>query len=58
MLPSIGINMFSDIVFNCEMLDGKTLKLTDVDLEFVSTVSGPKKGPKNQNNPDRALVRY
>lgn len=35
---SIGTNVFSDIIYNCcNMVDYKTLKLSDVDLEFITT---------------------
>jgi len=38
---SIGTNVFSDIIYNCpNMLDSKSLKLTDVDLDFISTKAG------------------
>ena len=40
----IGTNVFTDIISNCgDMIDQKTLKLSDLDLEFVATKSGPKK---------------
>ena len=42
---------------NCgELVDQKTLKLSDLDLEFVATKSGPKKS--NPRNPERQLIRY
>jgi hypothetical protein len=50
--------VLNDIVYNCESVLDKNLKLSDIDLEFVSTVSGPKTGTTLCNNPDRALVRY
>ena len=35
---SIGTNVFSDVIYNCgNMIDYKTLKLSDVDLEFITT---------------------
>lgn len=50
---SIGTNVFSDIIYNCEgVLDGKYMKLSDVDLEFVSTNAGYNRN-KTQHNPDR-----
>ena len=36
------------------MIDQKTLKLSDLDLEFVSAKAGKKTG----NNPERQLIRY
>eukprot|EP00347_Sterkiella_histriomuscorum_P017828 403347825 len=54
-IPSIGQNAFQDFVNNCQILEGDLIKLSDVDLEFISTNAGNK----NQRlNPDRALVRY
>ena len=48
LIPSIGSNVFSDILSNCEgAIDNKTLKLSDLDLEFVSTNAGVKKHPRN-----------
>jgi hypothetical protein len=38
---SIGTNVFSDIIYNCSgLLDSKNVKLSDVDLEFISTKAG------------------
>lgn len=37
------------------MIDGKTLRLTDVDLKFIATNSSEIRGPRN---PERALVRF
>lgn len=51
LVTSIGSNVFSDILSNCEgAIDNKTLKLSDLDLEFVSTNAGTK---KHKNNPER-----
>jgi NLR family CARD domain-containing protein 3 len=54
---SIGNNVFSDIISNFDsLIDNQTLKLSDIDLEFVSTNAGPKKS--NPRNPERNLVRF
>lgn len=54
---SIGTNVFSDVIYNCpNLLDGKHVKLSDVDLEFISTKAGNQN--KGRNNPDRQLVRF
>ena len=46
----IGTNTFTDVANNCAgLLDQKNLKLSDIDLEFVSTKAGKKSG----NNPER-----
>lgn len=47
----------SYIVLRCpNMIDGKTLKLSDVDLEFVTCKANPP--IRNRLNPDRQLIRY
>lgn len=54
----IGSNVFSEIVGNSnDFIDGKTFKLSDLDLEFVATNSGTLK-KNNFRNPERQLVRY
>jgi len=54
-VPSIGQNTFGEIANHGNVVDNELLKLSDMDLEFISTNAGIK----NQNlNPDRALVRY
>ena len=54
---SIGTNLFSEIVNSCkDFVDGKTFKMSDMDLEFVATNAGTKKN--NPRNPERQLVRY
>lgn len=54
---SIGSNVYSDIVGNCDgFVDNTTFKISDLDLEFVATNAGVKKN--NPRNPDRQLVRY
>jgi hypothetical protein len=46
--------VFSDIVYNCQgLLDSKNVKLSDVDLEFISTKAGGNKFKTKRNNPDR-----
>lgn len=53
----IGGNVFSDIMSRFDdLIDGNTLKLADIDLEFVSTNAAMKKN--NPRNPERALVRF
>ena len=52
----IGSNTFSDIISSCGgIVDNDTLKLSDLDLEFVATNAG---GVKSKFDPDRALCRY
>ena len=53
---SIGTNVFSDVIYNCSNLLDKSLKLSDVDLEFISTKAGNQF--RTKCNPDRQLIRY
>lgn len=56
MVFSIGTNTFSDIVSNCQgIVDNDTLKLSDLDLEFVATNAGVE---KKKFNPERQLTRH
>ena len=55
---SIGMNVFSDVIYNCEGVLGDGMKLADVDLKFVATKAGGGKVGKGRNNPDRQLIRY
>ena len=43
MVSSIGINTYTDIISNCnDFIDGRTFKISDLDLNFVATNSGSK----------------
>ena len=49
--------MFGDFIANCEdLVDYKTLKLSDIDLDFIATKAGGKS--KYQFLPERQLVRF
>ena len=53
----IGTNTYTEIVSNCHgFIDGKTFKMSDLDLEFVATNAGQKSG--NHRNPERQLIRF
>jgi len=41
-VPSIGTNVFQEITNNCGLIDNELLKLSDLDLEFISTNAGIK----------------
>ncbi|CAI2371034.1 unnamed protein product [Moneuplotes crassus] len=58
LIPSIGTNVLGDIVnnFENELVDYKSLKLSDIDLEFISTKAGGK--TKHEFIPERQLVRF
>ena len=57
LIPSIGTNVLGDIILHWEgLVDYKSLKLSDIDLEFVSTKAGG--GHKYENFPERQLVRF
>lgn len=54
---SIGTNVFSEMMQKSNgVLDGKLLKMSDIDLEFVATNAGPKKN--NAMIPERQMIRY
>ena len=56
-VPSIGINIFGDIISNFEnLIDYKLLKLSDIDLDFVSTKAPSK--IKYEFLPERQLGRF
>ena len=55
-VTAISVNLYTDICNQMDIIDHQTLKMSDVDLEFVATNAGQK--VKNKNNPERALVRY
>lgn len=53
----IGVNTYTEIISNCNgFIDGKTFKMSDLDLEFVATNAGQAKA--NPRNPERQLIRY
>jgi NLR family CARD domain-containing protein 3 len=48
--------VINELVSDChDLVDGQTLNLSDIDLEFVATNAGIKNNPRN---PERQLVRY
>ena len=56
-IPSIGQNAFGEIVTHTNIVDAATLKLSDIDLEFIATKAASKK-KSARLNPERWLVRY
>lgn len=55
-LVCIGVNTFSEVVANLTgFIDGKFMKLSDLDLEFISTNAN---GKVSKRNPERMLVRH
>jgi hypothetical protein len=53
---SIGQNAFSDLCMQCNLVDGVTLKLSDLDFQFkVTNYSEVKNHPRN---PANALIRF
>ena len=55
-LPSIPVNVSTDLfVHHAESLD-TNLVLKDLDLDFIQTTAGAPKG--ESNNPEKALVRH
>ena len=55
---SISSNPLTDFVNQAGLVDGKTLKLSDVDLKFIATCSSALEWKGNFRNPERALVRF
>lgn len=54
-VPSIGQNVFNELVNRTTIIDGSSVKLSDIDFEFIATNAGIKNVPLN---PERWLVRY
>jgi hypothetical protein len=55
---SIGTNLFNYICFNCNgMVDQRSLKLSDVGLEFITTKAASM-NMRTRLNPERQLIRY
>lgn len=46
------------MITSFNLIDNKTLKLSDLDLKFIATYSGCLEFKGNPRNPDRTLVRY
>eukprot|EP00347_Sterkiella_histriomuscorum_P006493 403352557 len=58
-VPAIGTNVLNEIVTITNLADGKNLKLSDVDVEFIATnVSSNYQGKLKHMNPDRHLCRF
>ena len=36
-VPAIGMNVMTDIVTQANILDGKVIKISDIDVEFIAT---------------------
>ena len=53
---SISQLPFTDFISETGIIDGKSLKLSDVDIKFIATLSSGEKS--NPRNPERSLVRY
>ncbi len=55
-LVCIGVTTFSEVINSLTgFIDGKNLKLADLDLEFISTNAN---GKQSKRNPERMLVRH
>lgn len=53
---SISQLPFTDFINESNIIDNKFLKLSDVDIKFIATLSSGEKS--NPRNPERSLVRY
>lgn len=47
---------FTDFLNSANIIDGKTLKLSDVDIKFIAT-SSSSEIKSNPRNPERGLIR-
>lgn len=54
---SISSNPITEFCQSSELLDNKTLKLSDLDLKFIATCSASLEYKGNLRNPERALCR-
>lgn len=58
-VPAIGINVLSEFLQATNIPDSKYLKLSDIDVEFISTnVASKDVGKLKQMNPERHLCRF
>ena len=53
---AIGMLGFTDFLNAANIIDGKTLKLSDVDIKFIATSSSSEM-KNNPRNPERGLIR-
>ena len=53
---AIGMLGFTDFLNSAGIIDGKTLKLSDVDIKFIATLSSSEY-KNNPRNPERGLIR-
>ncbi len=56
-VPCIGTNVFTDMMNQCNAIDGQYMVLSDIDIEMVTSNAGKGK-LSNPRNPERSLVRY
>lgn len=58
-VPAIGSNVMNEIIASTNLADGKLVKLSDIDVEFIATnVSSNYQGKLKVMNPDRHLCRF
>ena len=50
--------MFNEIISAVSLVDANSLKLADIDVEFIATNVGGHKGKLKHMNPERHLCRY
>lgn len=55
---SISSNPITEFCQTSELIDGKQLKLSDLDLKFIATCSASIEYKGNFRNPERALCRF
>ncbi|CAD8171615.1 unnamed protein product [Paramecium pentaurelia] len=55
---SISSNVITEFAQQTELIDGKTLKLSDLDLKFIATCAASIEYKGNFRNPERSLCRF
>ena len=54
-IPWIGQNAFNELISSSKIVDHSSMRLSDIDFEFIVTKSGSK---KSEFNPERWIVRF
>ena len=55
---SISSNVITEFSQSTEVVDNKTIKLSDLDLKFIATCAASIEYKGNPRNPERALCRF
>lgn len=55
--PSIPLNIFIEFIETTNIIDNKSLKMSDINLKFIACNSTIKL-KKNLRNPEKNIIRY